>query len=245
MAYDIKDIRIKNDSVMQSLFNNNIQRFFIFKRTERITRAVSLILPAFSQHQQIKDELNTLLIRILEKAVKPIQHSKAELEEYLLLLVSVLEMAGTQGMLSMMNVSIIKDEIFSLLSEIKLYDEEKVVLEEIVTPKTKNAFSPHKLKSLTETGGTKKTPDLYSKYHKDSTLKQTLEYKGQHKMSHRKDLIIKIIENKKEVSIKDISKELEGVGEKTIQRELIALVKQGVLNKKGERRWTMYSLKRE
>ncbi len=69
----------------------------------------------------------------------------------------------------------------------------------------------------------------------------------------RREEIIKIIKNidtnevgKKEVSIKDIVLALRSLGvergEKTIQRELISMVKDGVLNKTGEKRWTQYSL---
>ncbi len=61
----------------------------------------------------------------------------------------------------------------------------------------------------------------------------------------RKDTIIKLLKSKKdkEFTIKDISHEVSDCSEKTIQRELVSLVLKGVLKKRGERRWSRYSLK--
>lgn len=61
--------------------------------------------------------------------------------------------------------------------------------------------------------------------------------------TNRRGLVLKLFKKNKELTIKDISREISGCSEKTIQRELIAMVSSGVLNKKGERRWSRYSLK--
>lgn len=59
---------------------------------------------------------------------------------------------------------------------------------------------------------------------------------------NRRNTILKIIKDKKEVTIKDISILIADVSEKTIQRELITLVSEGVLKKIGEKRWSKYML---
>lgn len=59
---------------------------------------------------------------------------------------------------------------------------------------------------------------------------------------NRRNTILKIIKDKKEVTIKDISTLIADVSEKTIQRELITLVSEGVLKKVGEKRWSKYML---
>jgi len=58
----------------------------------------------------------------------------------------------------------------------------------------------------------------------------------------RRDLILKIINKSKNSTIKDISTMISGCSEKTIQRELSALVGEKVLKKTGEKRWTRYFL---
>ena len=62
------------------------------------------------------------------------------------------------------------------------------------------------------------------------------------KKNSRQETILSIIRRKKEIVIKDISSLLSGVSEKTIQRELLSMVKDGILKKSGEKRWSRYSL---
>jgi hypothetical protein len=59
--------------------------------------------------------------------------------------------------------------------------------------------------------------------------------------NERKEKILKLVQEKGSVMIKDISPVFDGFSEKTIQRDLLDLVSQGLLQKSGERRWTTYS----
>jgi hypothetical protein len=58
----------------------------------------------------------------------------------------------------------------------------------------------------------------------------------------RRKIIFALIQQKPSLTVKDIAKSIQGVSEKTIQRELLAMVAEGVLVKRGERRWSTYSL---
>lgn len=58
----------------------------------------------------------------------------------------------------------------------------------------------------------------------------------------RQTEIIKLLKNKNNLTIRDFSLVIKGCSEKTVQRELFKLVRRGVLNKVGERRWSRYSL---
>ena len=59
----------------------------------------------------------------------------------------------------------------------------------------------------------------------------------------RQDKIISEIRKHESVSIKDILRVLPNYSSKTLQRELIRMVEEGILEKTGERRWSRYSLK--
>lgn len=59
----------------------------------------------------------------------------------------------------------------------------------------------------------------------------------------RRKIILALIKQKPQLTVKDIAKSIPGVSEKTIQRELLAMVGDGVLEKNGERRWSTYSMK--
>ena len=58
----------------------------------------------------------------------------------------------------------------------------------------------------------------------------------------RRSLIVSFLKGKDWTSIKDITEAIDGCSAKTIQRELSDLVHQGVLKKKGDRRWSRYLL---
>jgi DNA-binding transcriptional ArsR family regulator len=60
--------------------------------------------------------------------------------------------------------------------------------------------------------------------------------------SARRDAILSILGSKGPSYIKDISTLVRDVSEKTIQRELGALVQEGKVTRTGERRWTTYAI---
>lgn len=63
----------------------------------------------------------------------------------------------------------------------------------------------------------------------------------QAKKSQRQKAILRLIKEKGEISVKDAARVVHNCSEKTLQRELQALVREGVLQKEGKRRWTRYS----
>jgi hypothetical protein len=77
-------------------------------------------------------------------------------------------------------------------------------------------------------------------------LGRTQKHKGQISENtsgnERQKTIIKLLNGKNNLTIKDFLPVIKGCSEKTIQRELLRLVKIGVLKKEGERRWSRYSL---
>lgn len=58
--------------------------------------------------------------------------------------------------------------------------------------------------------------------------------------SKRQDAILSFINERKSVGIKDIAALFSDTSEKTIQRELGALVAAGKITKRGEKRWSIY-----
>src|SRR3989344_9627753 len=77
---------------------------------------------------------------------------------------------------------------------------------------------------------------------KESVIKDKIKLISS-KKNTRQEAILSIIKNKKEVMIKDISSQFNGYSDKTIQRELFGMVKDGILIKSGEKRWSRYSLR--
>ena len=59
-------------------------------------------------------------------------------------------------------------------------------------------------------------------------------------MSGRKSAILEVLKDGKKMAIKDIASFVVGCSEKTIQRELAALVSDGIIRREGEKRWSRY-----
>jgi hypothetical protein len=70
---------------------------------------------------------------------------------------------------------------------------------------------------------------------KDNSSKR--QDKGQ---SERMSLILELVREKKSLSIKEIAAVVKDCSEKTIQRELNALIDLGLIRREGERRWSVY-----
>ena len=58
----------------------------------------------------------------------------------------------------------------------------------------------------------------------------------------RRERILTVLRDKGQATIKDISESVTDCSEKTIQRELTALIKDSVIVREGERRWSKYSI---
>lgn len=58
----------------------------------------------------------------------------------------------------------------------------------------------------------------------------------------RREKVIQVIREKGQATIKDISDVIKDCSEKTIQRELVALINDNVIVREGDRRWSKYGL---
>ncbi|MBI4086840.1 hypothetical protein HY416_02555 [Candidatus Kaiserbacteria bacterium] len=86
---------------------------------------------------------------------------------------------------------------------------------------------------------TSRTPSMTS-VQKGPTPKEQTSYKGQH--LERRNAIKDILASKGQSTIKDICEKMPEYKEKTIQREVISMIKDGLIVKDGDRRWSRYSL---
>lgn len=62
------------------------------------------------------------------------------------------------------------------------------------------------------------------------------------KSDERQQTILTYLKEHQEISIKDLTRVIQGCSEKTIQRDLGNLINQGLIKKVGERRWSKYYL---
>ncbi|PCI21252.1 hypothetical protein COB64_00010 [Candidatus Wolfebacteria bacterium] len=105
---------------------------------------------------------------------------------------------------------------------------QKTELPEHIAASKKNTTVSHDIQKDTEQ---KNTPSVGPKRTRALDIGLKIE---------RRNKILKFIKLKREATITDISKIVIDCSQKTIQRELLSLVKDGVLKKIGEKRWSKY-----
>jgi hypothetical protein len=239
----------RNDFVLEkgifsNIFEKDIRRVFIYKKAERIGKALALVAPAFVGNAPLCNRVDTLALGLIDAATLHPHELGTALPRELLALSSVLALGEASGVLSPMNAEIILQECHTLLKEIEGYEDPTLTIEDVpsiaILAKNTHKEARSRVSSIhplaLSKGRGREIKDISNKGH----LKDT---KGQSGMSGaRRDSILSVIRNKGNASIKDISNVIRGVSEKTLQRELLGLIASGIVVKNGERRWSSYTL---
>jgi len=227
-------------SIFNNIFEKDIRRVFIYKKAERLAKAIHLITPAFAESMPLRSRIDTIAIGLVDAAILPSSTARTALSRELLALSSVLSIARTGGLLSSMNAELISREAHTLLQEVAAYEEPRLFFDTAPTlsdlaKKTLSQDAPQHMNSSPEP---KRSVQKIQSIHKGH-IKDTVP--NSH-IKDRRDAVLSVLRNKKRANIKDISTLIRGVSEKTIQRELATLIEVGMVLKQGERRWSTYSL---
>ncbi len=250
---DIRHLPVKNKgyhdvdfvlekSIFANIFEKDIRRVFIYKKAERLAKAIHLITPAFAESPSLRNRIDAIAIGLIDSAILPSGATRTALSRELLALSSILSIARTGGFLSQMNTELITHEAHILLQEVATYEEPRLSLDDAPTLSSiaRNAQSAP-AKGIVHTSYQARGGPL-------PAGRQAQGGKGQNKavsdirVKDRREGIMSVIRNKGTASIKDISMMIRGVSEKTIQRELQSLVEARLISKQGERRWSRYSI---
>ena len=225
---------VLDKGIFSNIFGKDIRRVYIYKKSERLAKAIHLVGPAFTSSPALRNRIDAIAVGLVDAAVLPPIRAREALSRELLALSSVLAIAQSGGLLSAMNAELIAREAHVLLSEIATYEEPRLFLDDAPS-----------LATLLRTAGSTTgavAVRLERSFEPKMPVKDT---KGQSTVpaprSNRRDTILSVLSDKGPSYIKDISTVLRDVSEKTIQRELASLVAEGSVLKTGERRWSQYS----
>ncbi len=216
----------------QSFFSNQYHTFLV-RKTERLASALYVITGFMPADEPLRTRLRTCALALISQSSNPdeLSHSgPGKFINHCAEIGTILETAQSGGLVSHMNAKLICNEYAALANFARDHHTEIVErgnhIETAAIPEPQGlpVSQRHLKKSLLELQKIKKTSNSQSK--------------GQ--QSDRKTAILKLFDNKDSISIKDAVVEIEGCSEKTIQRDLLSLVRDGVLTKKGERRWSTY-----
>ena len=227
--------------IFSNIFEKDIRRVYIYKKAERLAKAIHLIAPAFSTSTALRERLDKVSVGLVDAAILPPSAARDRLSRELLALSSVLSIARSGGLLSAMNAELIGREAHQLLQEVATYEEPRLFLEE--SPSL--AGLARDLAAHPTRGERIALPSPLQVAPKDSaSLGANKGHVRQmsDRNTGRRDAILSILKEKGPSYIKDISTVIRDVSEKTIQRELQALVESGQVSRSGERRWTTYAI---
>lgn len=232
-------------SIFSNIFEKDIRRVFIYKKAERLAKAIHLISPAFADSASLKNRIDALAIGLVDSATLPPASARSALSRELLTLSSMLAIARGGGLLSPMNVELITQEAQSMLHEVAAYEEPRLFLDDAPTLAG--------IAKQASFAGAEQGSPLARRAAREARSEQQENHKGHlkdikdtilsdNKIKDRREAILSVIRAKGSAGIKDISTAMRGVSEKTVQRELSALVSSGAVLKKGVKRWSIYSL---
>src|SRR3989344_9087477 len=95
--------------------NNNIDRAFLHKKSERLAAAIFIVSNTMSDKEVIKYKIRDLVLDLVSLSIDvklgfpcKFQDTKTLLEKKVLELMSIMEVASISGLISEMNFSVIK-----------------------------------------------------------------------------------------------------------------------------------------
>jgi len=246
-------------SIFSNIFEKDIRRVYIYKKAERLAKAIHLVAPAFRNSPALRDRMDHVAVGLVDAAILPPTSARDALSRELLALSSVLSIGRTGGLLSSMNADLIAREAQMLLQEVAAYEEPRLFLDdapslaelakELAAERHAEFSASRALSSGTVPAAqAPRTPRLSSARPLSAAPSKPALLKGHDKgqvsdkTNDRRAAILSILRSKGPSYIKDVSTVIRDVSEKTIQRELQALAEEGAIVRSGERRWTTYAL---
>lgn len=245
-----------------SIFEDDEYFVYIYKKAEKIAAAIYMISDFFSDKEPLKTNIRAASLSLIDKSLSLNTTLSPDRKDLLnniireaLSVISYSEIAARAGIESMMNHQIIKAEIENFIKTIEDRElpqklgrhfvlSEEFIKDELPAPLP----ATHLVQKRADTPGIHLSPVAKIRTSTSHTATQRLSSthlqraEKSNRKSERQEAILAVIRAKGELSIKDLTGVIKGCSEKTIQRELLLLVEQGILNKAGERRWSRYSL---
>ncbi len=255
---NIKDI-IKRERID---YMGDHHAIFVHRKLEKITMAIYAVTNFFPEEEPLKFLIRQKSINLMSFIMSLIKKDREEFSDATSLISEIdsyLRIALISNLISEMNYSVLGEELKRFSNSIKEKRQnsfsKKIILPKDFFEEDEDINTQNIIKDNFDKGHSKGQKRVevgelvvQNKRQINSSKKINIkDKKAKVKLkkveSKRKDLIIEFLKDKKEVTIKDIAKNIKDCSEKTIQRELTDLVKDNLIKKEGERRWSRYSLK--
>lgn len=220
---------------------------YAYKKAEKLSVALHMVTSFMERNEPLYLEIREKSLAVLSSILSlHAGHEQArglgKVYDAIMNILMFLDVAYHSGFLSEMNWNILRREYLELGN----YIREKEASFSVSESSLPLSFFHVEAPSYGEYPRKEVSSAVLEDIRKGQSV-QAQRGKGQYHKRHkvkedRKSQILSIVRNKKRVSIKDISILIADCSRKTLQRELISLVKAGMLIRAGERRWSTYSI---
>jgi hypothetical protein len=280
---NLKDSELKSLSSFEASSTNLVSINLTYTKTTKLITALFMVTDIMDREEPLRHKLRFLGTNVISDINNNPTDSSKKISEIL----SFLDIGFAVGMISEMNLSILKKEFTELQKSINVFSTKRspIWLEEFmkdtsvdetiltnnehqnISKKEQKVTSIHHIGHPQSTRiGVQKGGNLMKvlsdrvshmsgvKHTQPSPIVSVPNHSYDLLKTKRRGEIISIIKNKLSVlpnsggaTITDIKNSAEGplvsCGEKTLQRELVSMVHDGILIKTGEKRWSKYSIK--
>jgi hypothetical protein len=229
---DTRDILKATESAKRLIQDESYYKY-IFKKTERIVSVVFYILNSVESNSKTQSHIEDIqhaarsvhdaILQSLESRMFAAEDIVRGVAHALISLESKLTVAQVAGVISPQVLTVFKSEIDAVLRGMNKYtgdESDSFTFAKAPAHDTPNVPRSTRTQNQVAAQETRSVPSL----------------------GDRRERIKTILEAKGEASIKDISDIVSDVSEKTIQRELNAMIEDSIVKRHGERRWSKYAL---
>lgn len=237
---------------------------YILEKSLRIASVTLKLTSLMDTYISLRSQLEKTSMRLVElsASAQTSMQARTALLTQLRTLVGLFATAQLSGVMSYKNTSIMISELVGLadmVAEVEWVHVRRAVEETAFNVTTGDAFYAQESytgPSKTSNGYARRTTSPASTQRVASIEKDTTSFEGsnmhtppkphvervQEIQKDRRATILGLLQRKDRVTVRDVAQVIKDCSEKTLQRELLALVRQGVLVKEGERRWSTYRL---
>jgi hypothetical protein len=205
-------------------------RVALTPKGQKIIAAIFLVTGHLPETDPLREKLRSLAVGLVDC-------TEADVGKQCGAIIGLLGSAQYAGVISENNAKIIENEI-KYFSD-PLYRNDTLVSSLFPAPSTAPQLTKgHLLDKRTSSSDM----SYMSKVPNNNVFEQKTVHNDvlKEKKDKRQEKILSYITARKSASIKDIATLFPDVSEKTIQRELGALVAAGKINKRGNKRWSLY-----
>lgn len=247
-----KDNRMQSVHYHPDLFHNDPELYGAFKKIENISAAIFLVTGLIPDYEILKRGLREHALLCLNSLISLIGKSSIDVADLKLVsgkiiyMNSLLDIAFWSGIISHMNLTILQKEItsaYKTINDLGIKYKSNFFIDASFFNQSNEIY-----KTIDDKGQDKRHSIKDSKENVRNVLKKSSVTNNNSaptaSKENRRRVILDLLKVRDNLSVKDFSTVVTEFGEKTIQRELIAMVEEGLVIKKGERRWSTYSLKK-